>query len=96
MSRKWVGQGEVLSIQQLLRAGRLRSRGSINDGGKRFISFLKRPVDIGAQPVPFFTGGLGLSTRRISYRNMRLSTHLQLLPRSGMSAALSPLPPYVS
>jgi hypothetical protein len=70
----------------------LRSRGSINDGSKRFISLLKCPVGFGEKPNPFFTGGLESSTRGVSYRNVRLSTHLHLLSGSRMSAAVSPLP----
>jgi hypothetical protein len=69
----------------------LRSRGSINDGSKRFISLLKRPVGFGEQPNTFFTGGLEFSTRGVSYINVRMSTHLHLVPRPRMSAAVSPL-----
>jgi hypothetical protein len=85
------GRNGVVRILTRLRDGRPRKRGSIPGRGKRCISSQKRWDRLWGPPSLLFNGYWGLFLWIWSSRSVKHITHCQLVPKSRMSGATSPL-----
>jgi hypothetical protein len=83
----------VVGIGDWLQEGRPRGRSSSPDVGKNFnFSMSSRPVLRFTQPpIQWVAGGGGLFPRGESERGVKMTTHLQLVPRSRKRGSIQPL-----